>query len=55
MSDRPSILAQTWTTPAILIAIDNFAEYIESFGQLEKEDDPNNLMQAFVALARQGP
>ena len=40
--------------PAILVAIDNFAEYIESFGQLDKEDDPNNLMQAFVALARQG-
>ena len=40
--------------PAILVAIDNFAEYIETFGQLDKEDDPNNLLQAFVALARQG-
>jgi len=40
--------------PAILVAVDNFAEYIESFGKLEKEDDPNNLLQAFVALARQG-
>ncbi|MDP9311197.1 MAG: FtsK/SpoIIIE domain-containing protein, partial [Chloroflexota bacterium] len=40
--------------PAILVAIDNFAEYVETFGKMEKEDDPNNLLQAFVALARQG-
>jgi len=40
--------------PGILVAIDNFAEYIETFGKVEKEDDPNNLLQAFVSLARQG-
>ncbi|HEY0607058.1 MAG TPA: FtsK/SpoIIIE domain-containing protein [Herpetosiphonaceae bacterium] len=40
--------------PAILVAIDNFAEYIETFGNIDNADDPNNLLQAFVALARQG-
>lgn len=40
--------------PAILVAIDNFAEYLESFGNATKPDDPNNLLEKFVSLARQG-
>jgi DNA segregation ATPase FtsK/SpoIIIE-like protein len=40
--------------PAILVAIDNFTEYIEAFGSLSKENDPDNLLEAFVSLARQG-
>ncbi len=38
--------------PGILIAIDNFAEYLETFGQ-GKENDPNNLLEVLVALVRQ--
>jgi len=37
--------------PAILVAIDNFGEYIETFGD---DKDSNNLLEVFVALARQG-
>ncbi|MBV9787880.1 MAG: hypothetical protein JOZ51_06895, partial [Chloroflexi bacterium] len=40
--------------PAILVVIDNFTEYIESFGTNAKQNDPDNLLEAFVALARQG-
>ncbi len=40
--------------PAILVAIDNFAEYLESFGNSSKPDDPDNLLEKFVSLARQG-
>jgi DNA segregation ATPase FtsK/SpoIIIE-like protein len=37
--------------PAILVVIDNFTEYIETFGELSGSED--NLLEAFVALARQ--
>ncbi|HMQ55058.1 MAG TPA: FtsK/SpoIIIE domain-containing protein, partial [Anaerolineae bacterium] len=37
--------------PAILVIIDNFTEYIETFGDLSGKED--NLLEAFVALARQ--
>ena len=40
--------------PAILVAINNFTEYVESFGNTSKQNDPDNLLEAFVALARQG-
>ncbi|MCA9868981.1 MAG: hypothetical protein KC487_01120, partial [Anaerolineae bacterium] len=39
--------------PAILLAIDNFAEYVETFGNPNNPDDENNLLSALVALARQ--
>lgn len=38
--------------PAILIVIDNFAEYIDTFGKA-KENDPNNMLEALIALMRQ--
>ncbi len=41
--------------PAILVVIDNFGEYIETFGgSSAKENDPNNMMEALVALVRSG-
>jgi S-DNA-T family DNA segregation ATPase FtsK/SpoIIIE len=40
--------------PAILVVIDNFAEYIESFGGSVQKTDQDNLLEAFVSLARQG-
>jgi DNA segregation ATPase FtsK/SpoIIIE-like protein len=40
--------------PAILVAIDNFTEYLETFGNATRADDPNNLLEIFVTLARQG-
>ena len=40
--------------PAILVVIDNFAEFIETFGGGAQADDENSLLAAFVALARQG-
>ncbi|MCB9098593.1 MAG: hypothetical protein H6632_03550 [Anaerolineales bacterium] len=40
--------------PAILVAIDNFTEYIETFGSASAADDDDNLLNTFVALARQG-
>ncbi|MEZ4513863.1 MAG: FtsK/SpoIIIE domain-containing protein [Chloroflexota bacterium] len=39
--------------PAILVAIDNFAEYIESFGGANKSDEEDNLLGALVLLVRQ--
>ncbi len=39
--------------PAILIAIDNFGEYIETFGGDDAAKNQNNLMDALVALMRQ--
>ncbi|MBV7336096.1 NACHT domain-containing protein [Chloroflexi bacterium TSY] len=39
--------------PAILIAVDNFGEYIETFGDQTGKDD-DNLLGELVALARQG-
>ncbi len=40
--------------PALLIAIDNFAEYIETFGGEKKGDGDANLLEALVLLIRQG-
>ncbi|NJN66782.1 MAG: hypothetical protein HC884_08730 [Chloroflexaceae bacterium] len=40
--------------PAILVAIDNFAEYLATFGKATDKKDADNLLEAFVALARQG-
>ena len=41
--------------PALLVIIDNFTEYIESFGDAtQKKDDESNLLEAFISLARQG-
>ncbi|HEX9371600.1 MAG TPA: FtsK/SpoIIIE domain-containing protein, partial [Roseiflexaceae bacterium] len=39
--------------PAVLVVIDNFAEFIETFGGAQG-DDESSLLAAFVALARQG-
>jgi DNA segregation ATPase FtsK/SpoIIIE-like protein len=39
--------------PAVLVVIDNFAEFIETFGG-KQGDDENSLLSAFVMLARQG-
>lgn len=46
LGDRPS-------EPAILVVIDNFGEYIETFGGDDTANDQNNLMDALVALIRQ--
>ncbi|MEZ4726302.1 MAG: hypothetical protein R3E79_04115 [Caldilineaceae bacterium] len=38
--------------PAILVIIDNFAEFIETFGSdTAQEGDENNVLEAFVTLA----
>jgi DNA segregation ATPase FtsK/SpoIIIE-like protein len=39
--------------PAILFIIDNFAEFIDTFGEGAKQDSENNLLEAFVFLVRQ--
>ncbi|MGC8781948.1 MAG: FtsK/SpoIIIE domain-containing protein, partial [Anaerolineae bacterium] len=39
--------------PAILVAIDNFGEYIETFGGDDKAHDQNNLLDALVTLMGQ--
>ncbi len=39
--------------PAILVAVDNFGEYIETFGDKTQRDDSNSLLVQFIALARQ--
>jgi DNA segregation ATPase FtsK/SpoIIIE-like protein len=39
--------------PAILVAIDNFAEFIETFGDTGKAGDEDNLLEALVLLVRQ--
>jgi len=40
--------------PAILLLLDNVGEYIETFGNAAGNNDDDNLLNAFVALARQG-
>ncbi len=40
--------------PAILVVIDNFAEYLESFGNPTQQDDQNNLFVILIGLIRQG-
>ncbi len=43
--------------PAILIVLDNISEFIETFGeagQRARKGDGDNLLEAFVLLARQG-
>ncbi|HEY1014573.1 MAG TPA: FtsK/SpoIIIE domain-containing protein, partial [Herpetosiphonaceae bacterium] len=40
--------------PAMLIVIDNFLEYIETFGDGGGKKDENSMMEAFINLARQG-
>lgn len=46
--------SETQIKPAILVVIDNFAEFIETFaGSGGKEDAENNVLTRFVALARQ--
>lgn len=39
--------------PAILVVIDNFAEYIESFGNVNQTAEDDNLLEALVLLVRQ--
>jgi DNA segregation ATPase FtsK/SpoIIIE-like protein len=39
--------------PAILVVIDNFAEYIESFGNPNQTAEDDNLLEALVLLVRQ--
>ncbi|RME69678.1 MAG: hypothetical protein D6784_18010 [Chloroflexi bacterium] len=39
--------------PAILVVIDNFAEFIETFGEGGKKDSEDNLLEAFIFLVRQ--
>jgi DNA segregation ATPase FtsK/SpoIIIE-like protein len=39
--------------PAILIVIDNFAEFIETFGGSGEKDEEDSLLEAFVLLMRQ--
>ncbi|MCB0109649.1 MAG: AAA family ATPase, partial [Caldilineaceae bacterium] len=42
------------TMPAILVVIDNFAEFLETFkSDTAEEGDETNVLEAFVALARQ--
>jgi DNA segregation ATPase FtsK/SpoIIIE-like protein len=42
------------TEPAILVAIDNFSEFLETFGNPAGKDDGNSVFGQFIALARQG-
>ncbi len=44
----------TPTLPAILLVIDNFAEFAETFGGDSKKDAADNLLDVFIGLARQG-
>ncbi|MER2598589.1 MAG: FtsK/SpoIIIE domain-containing protein [Caldilineales bacterium] len=39
--------------PAILLVVDNFAEFIETFGNPNEAEDETSALYAFVALARQ--
>ncbi len=39
--------------PAILVVIDNFAEFIETFGDESKKDSEDNQLEAFIFLVRQ--
>lgn len=39
--------------PAILVVIDNFAEFIETFGDNSGKEDENSLLEAFITLVRQ--
>jgi len=39
--------------PAILVAVDNFGEFIETFGDKAQRDDSSSLLGQFIALARQ--
>ncbi len=39
--------------PAILVVVDNFAEFLETFGSPNEAEDETNALFAFVALARQ--
>jgi len=39
---------------AMLVVVDNFAEFIETFGETKgKKDEKDNLLEAFIALVRQ--
>lgn len=40
--------------PAMLVVIDNIAEYIDTFGNTPQTDTADDLLEAFVDLARQG-
>jgi S-DNA-T family DNA segregation ATPase FtsK/SpoIIIE len=40
--------------PAMLVAIDNFTEFIETFGNQASSDQEGNPLASLVALARQG-
>jgi DNA segregation ATPase FtsK/SpoIIIE, S-DNA-T family len=40
--------------PAILVTVDNFLEFIETFGNPSAPDERDTILGAFVALARQG-
>lgn len=46
LGDRP-------IEPAILLVVDNFAEFLETFGNPNEAEDETNALFAFVALARQ--
>ncbi len=39
--------------PAILVVVDNFTEFMETFGAGSKKDDEDNVLDAFVSLVRQ--
>jgi len=40
--------------PAILFVLDNFTEFIETFGNRPDQDDRESIFGSFIALARQG-
>jgi DNA segregation ATPase FtsK/SpoIIIE-like protein len=40
--------------PAIVIAVDNFGEFIETFGDQTQSKESDSLLGQFIALARQG-
>lgn len=40
--------------PAILLVLDNFTEFIETFGGRAEQDDRDSVFGSFIALARQG-
>ena len=48
-----NVQAEVPVEPAILVLIDNFGEYIETFGSRGGQDDGNSLLGRLVALARQ--
>ncbi|RME61199.1 MAG: hypothetical protein D6790_08185, partial [Caldilineae bacterium] len=45
--DRPIL-------PALLLVLDNFGEFVETFGARAEQDDPDSIFASFIALARQG-